>query len=96
MAGVQLNPQTFGWNKQQTVICIKVKALELRERASSRSRKEARVNERTQANSRQKVVPVGEREMNQKEQDVDGCSPGSPPLPCSARRMDGDRRPSPC
>jgi hypothetical protein len=61
MAGVQLNPQTFGWNKQQTVICIKVKALKLRGELLPDLEDKLGL---TQANYT-KVLPV--REMNQKE-----------------------------
>jgi hypothetical protein len=82
--GFQLNPQIWGGgggNKQQTVTCIKVKALKLREELLPRSRREARVNKRKEIPH--KRTPGG-REMHQKE-DVDAHQD---PLPCSARRME--------
>jgi hypothetical protein len=76
-----------GSGNKQTVTCIKVKALKLKRRASSRSRREARVNEE------RKKYQVSRWERDESERGC-GCSRGSPPLLCSP---DGDRRPSlPC
>ena len=87
--GDSVEPLNFLGNKQ-TVTCIKVKALKLREDILPDL--EEKLGLTNASKFQTKVLPVGERDKSER---GCGCSPGSPPLPRPALLANGDRRPSP-
>jgi hypothetical protein len=80
--GGSVEPPNF-WGNKQTVTCIKIKALKLREDILPDL--EEKLGLTNASKFQTKVVPLGERDESER---GCGCSPGSPRLPCSARQME--------